>query len=347
MPQFNLLKSVSTPENISESGALRKLLGLKTATPPAAAPQQKAVDLSARSNMSAEVNLLERFVGEVKSAEAGKERVVFSLPIAQFTNFISGEKSSGKAYIKEVRKEKDGMLIKSMAMHFANPKIHDPSFEGAVSLYRLKKGYTFSKMAKLADSELMLLMDVPVGLCKALEEYGHTLSDKTTALDLVQDLIAKSTDVLEKMLHHAYYVMTLKTAASRKIMSEVDAAWGDIDELKAVLNPKIVYHYRSRSELDVIKSEFEDIQDQKKSPEEDEFSRRDQEDDLPSSRRKPGAVEIPSGPRDPKAEETLIATKLNAMKSAATGLSSEDQRALSDSIRKVLNFMNNGTLEDD
>lgn len=85
--------------------------------------------------------------------------------------------------------------------------------------------------------------------------------------------------------------------------------------------------------------EFNDLKRDEPQSQDDNFGR-DREDDKPT---RPMSME----PKDENEEIAMIATKLNALKSTARNLAPEDQKALADSVKKVLNYMSNGTLEDD
>lgn len=344
MQKFNLIKSISS-EQLTESDFLRRMIGLKPKKkdePQSPPPLSK--DFSANANMSTDISLLERFVGEVKQAATGKDRVVLSIPTASFQLFMTGEKSSGKAHIDELRSDRDGMVIKNAALGFANEKVQDVKNAEPMTVYRLKKGYKFSKLVAHANEDLMIILDVPTVLTKALEEYGHALKDDSLKLDLKKDLIDKSADVLGKMMHHAFYKMTLSTPKARKIQAAVDAVWDDAEELQKVLNPAIISHYRSRADKRAMIEEFNDLKRDEPQSQDDDLDR-DREDDKPT--RPVPTRPVPTEPRDENAEIAMIATKLNALKSSARNLSPEDQKALADSVKKVLNYMNNGTLEDD
>ena len=274
MQKFNLIKSLEN-SNLSEGGILSKIhdLMFKYDDPKPKNPQGGSKDpgtskanFNPKANMSSDVELLPKFVGQVKAAgrlsadveQDGMERVVVSMELAEFDSFIKGTAGSGKQYIKSLAAEQDGLVIKNLAKEFAHVDSDKDTSGKEISIFALKKGYTFGKMITLAKSELLILLDIPKKLSNGIRAIGKELANESLALDRKQELIGQAQLAFEKMMHHSHYVMTIRKSKSKKIQSAVDAVWNDESELESVLDPNIVYHYPSRVQLRMMKAQFED-----------------------------------------------------------------------------------------
>ncbi len=358
MQKFTLLKSIAS-EPIAESDLLRKALGLfkpnnkPAEQPPIPSENKKEVSsptLSAtdpRSNMSGEVDLLEKFAGEVAGAEAGRVRVVVSIPKASHAQFLSGQKSSGAAYIHALRDADPEKIISIVNSAKGQDAAANNKDAPLVDLYKVKPGYKFSALLKQAEHDLMLLLDVP----KKLWDSLVSLDVEAGAED--EPTVAKAASILEKMMHHAYYKMTLDTSKARKRASRIDAAWGDTEKLKKVLSPAILYHYPSKLAWNKMKDElYPEILDASKK------ETKERSDKLAATKAEKETAVSPTGaakdtPKvsapSPKATDEIakMARQIAALRDTdeAKELSTEDREKLDSAINAVSSFLQNRSFD--
>ena len=204
------------------------------------------------NDLDFELSYLLVFDEKIRRSNRSKQRLVLRMSIADLQSLYL--KRSGLNELIDLIVSTDKDIIGNI---------------GPVEIDILKDNYTFKELITPKDSshDAAVLLDVPRALIQKMKSVlNNSPKEKslTATTPETENQIQDLKNLLNSIIGHENYVMSINVRKAFKILPDVEKYWNDIDDLAEYLNPAIVMSYPNLEELKHVKDEWGNIKLQNK-----------------------------------------------------------------------------------